>query len=182
MKKRIFLETALICILGCTGWYLFNAMKRTESNSPVLKEIANNNNLSFSGGAGMDIMGNNVHSAFANTTDETERKVVAFLLRHNSLDADLRFWNEVNSHLSGLDSIRLTAYCENDRCTETIRKSPDAAHFTVLEYGGVIDMQAVIGADTAGEFWLRGNGARRIKWRNETLTPFDIAMKIGLGQ
>jgi len=76
----------------------------------------------------------------------------------------------------------LTAYCENGQCVETIRKNPSVVNFTVLEYGGVIDMQSVIGADVTGEFWLRGNRIRKIKWRDKVLTPFDVVMSIGTRQ
>ena len=120
----------------------------------------------------------------ASKTDDSDQKesIVAFLLRHDTLDSDLRFWNEVKSHLSelNLNTVKLTAYCESARCAETIRANPDIAHFTVLEYGNATDMQAVIGADAAGEFCLRGKGAEKINWRNRTKTPRDIVNSIGL--
>jgi len=104
--------------------------------------------------------------------------VVAFLLRYDSLDADLKFWNEVNSCLSEPDIVRLTAYCENNRCIETIRKKPDMVRFTVFEYGEAVDVQAVIGADSTGEFWMRKNNAKKLRWRNEILAPCDVARSI----
>jgi len=182
MKKRIAWEIALICVLGITGWYLSGIMQQIEANNPELKAIEDNKNLVFADGAGIDVMGNEIDSIFAAKPDGVERSVAAFLLRYNTLDADLEFWTEVNSHLSGLDTIRLTAYCENARCVETVRNKPDSARFTVLEYGGAVDMQAVIGADAIGEFWLRGNEFKKINWRDGNQTPFDIAMSIGLRQ
>ena len=182
MKKRNLIEVLFICILGVTGWYLLDVMKQVESTNPELKIIESYNRLVFSDGTGIDIMGKYVDSVLANNADQVERFVVAFLLRQGSLDSDLRFWNEVNNYLSGLDTtiVKLIAYCENGQCVEDIKKNPDRADFPVLEYGEVSDMQAVISADIAGEFWLRGNSYKKIKWRDENLTPFDIAMSIGL--
>jgi len=182
MKKILIGEIVLTCILGITGWYLFNVMKQVELNSPGQKTIEGNNALVFSEGVGIDVVGNRVDSILVNKTDKIERFVAAFLLRCDSLDADLKFWNDVNSYLSKSDIIRLTAYCENEQCIETVRKNLDTIHITVLEYGGVIDMQSIISVDAVGEFWLRGNKIRRIKWRDNNLTPFDIAKNIGLEQ
>jgi len=182
MKKGIVLEISLTCILVVTGWWLFDTMKYVESNNPELKIIENNNNIAFSDGAGIDVMGNNVYSVFSDKADGIEKSVAAFLLRYDSLDADLQFWNEVSNHLSGIDNIRLTAYCENDRCVEAVRKKTDMVDFTVLEYGEILDMQAVIEADAVGEFCLRKNRFKRINWRDGIQKPFDVAMSIGLGQ
>jgi len=180
MKNSIVFEVLLICIFGTAGWYLFGVMKQLESNNPGRDAIEANNSLVFTGGAGMDIMGNMVNSVFTNKSDESERIVAAFLIRYNSLDADLKFWNEVNSHLSGLDTIRLTAYCENIKCIDAIRNNPEKLHFIILEYGGAMDMQSIINADAAGEFWLRGDRPARINWRDGDLTPLNIAMRIGM--
>ena len=115
--------------------------------------------------------------------DDNDQKigVVAFLLRYDSLDTDLVFWNNVNNYLSKFGNVRLTAYCGNDRCIEAIKMTPSIANFTVLEYGEAMDMQAVIGADENGEFWLRGKVSKKVHWRNDIMTPYDIAMTIGLG-
>ena len=180
MKKTIVLEILLICIFGVTGWYLFGVTKQAELNNSVREAIEDGNGPVFSDGAGINVMGQKIDSI--NKTAGSERIVAAFLLRYDGLDADLNFWNEVNQNLLEPDFVRLTAYCENKQCVEAIRKNPDRAHFTVLEYGEVVDMQAVLGADSGGEFWLRGNSARKINWRYGTSTPFDIAMSIGLSQ
>ena len=161
------------------GWRLFGAIEQMKSNNPETGAIENYNRLVFSDGAGIDVMGNKIDSVFTSESDETERFVAAFLLRYNSLNDDLKFWNEVRSHLSEFDiDVRLTAYCENDRCIETVRKNPDMAHFSVLEYGGIVDMQAIVSTDAAGGFWLRGNRFRRTKWRDETMTPYEVAKRI----
>jgi len=180
MKKNKILEIFLICFLGITGWYLFSVAEKLKSNNPELQEIERNNSLVFMDGVGIDVMGNIVDSVFALEDNAIKRRVAAFLLRYDSIDDDLKFWNEVNRHLAGLDTVRLMAYCENSRCVDVIRKNPDVAHFTVLKYGEAIDMQAVIGADLTGEFWLRGDRSRKINWRDERVTPFDTAMSIGL--
>lgn len=176
MKKRIIWEILFICLLGVAGWYLFGLMKKAESNNPVQNRIERNNSLGFSAGAGIDIMGNEIEPISLNSLDEVEVLAAAFLLRFDSLNADLKFWNEVGSQLPDIDTVRLTAYCEDTRCIETIRKNPDmAARITILEYGVVVDMQAVINADANGDFWLRRNGTlKKIKWRAENLTPYDI--------
>ena len=178
MKKRIIFEILFICVFGLIGWHLFNAIGQIKSNSPELKAIESSNNLVFSGGMGIDIMGNYIDSISVNKMDEAGGFVVAFLLRYNSLSADLQFWNEVNSHLSGYDNMKLTAYCENDRCIEAIKKNQETVHFTVLEYGIVGDMQALIDADMAGEFWLLGNVYKKINWRDDNIKPTDIAISI----
>jgi len=182
MKKRIYLEVSFICILGIIGWYLFGVMKKVELDNPERKAIESYNSMVFISGAGIDVKGNYIDSVLTNQTDDKERYVIAFLLRYNSLDTDIHFWNEVNNHLSSLDNVivRLIAYCEHFRCVEAIRVNPSAVNIPVLEYGEVSDMQAVIGADVKGEFWLRGNRNKKIKWRDHNLTPFDIAMSIGL--
>lgn len=180
MKNRIILEILLICAFGVTAWYLFGIMKQTQTSSPELKEIEENNRLMFSDGAGIDIMGNKIDSIFTNRLDETVRFVAAFLLRYDSLDSDLKFWNEVSSHLSELDiDVKLTAYCENERCIEYLKRNPNQANFTVLEYGGIVDIQAVIGADMTGTCWVRGNRYKRMKWRDGVQSPLDVSMNIG---
>jgi len=180
MRKIHLLEILLICILGFSGWYLFNTMEHMKLKSPELRAIENYYRLVFSHGTGIDVMGNKIDSILAHETKGGERSVVAFLLRNKTLDADLQFWNEVNRHLSELDTVRLTAYCENYRCVEVIRKNPEMAHFPVIEYGLVGDMQALIGADDDGEFWFRGNRFEKINWRDGSRMPIDIAMHIGL--
>ena len=180
MKKRIVLEMALICIFGFTGWYLFGVMKQTESDNPELKEIESNNSLVFSYGTGIDVTGNKIDSYITNSMDDVVINIVAFFLRYDSLDADLMFWNEVGSYLAELDTVKLIAYCESVLCIEAVKRNPDIAHFTVLEYGNVIDMQAIVNADMAGEFWLRGT--KRVKWRDGAKTPFDVSQNIRLGQ
>jgi len=181
MKKGIVWEIVLVCILGVAGWNLFGIMESEKSNNPELKAIEVNNNLVFSDGVGIDFMGNNIDSILKDKTDEAERFVVAFLLRYDSMDADLKFWNEVNNYLSEFDTVRLIAYCENDKCIETLKVNPDTAHFYVLEYGEVKDMQAIIIADATGDFWFRGKEAKKINWRNDIMTPYDIAVSIKRG-
>jgi len=179
MKNRIILEIMFICVFGLTGWYLFGVMEQMKSNNP---KVENNNTLVFSDGSGIDIQGNIIDSVFEPESYEIKRSVAAFLLRYDSLDADLTFWKEVNSYLTEPDAVRLTAYCENDLCIKAIKNKPDLSYLTVLEYGEAIDMHALIGADSNGEFWFRENRAGKIKWRGENLTPFDIANSIGMGQ
>jgi len=183
VKKRIVLEIVLICILGITGWYLFDNMKQVELNSPERKSIENFNRLVFSDGAGIDVMGNYIDSVLTNKVDGEESFVAAFLLRYNSLDSDLIFWNEVKKHLFDLDvaTVRLIAYCENSQCVEAIRENPNVTSIPILEYGEVSDMQAVISADATGDFWLFGKQYKKIEWRNADLSPFDIATSIGFG-
>ena len=182
MKKRTVIEIVFIIIFIAAGWYMFDVMKRIESSHPELvRQIENNNKLGFMGGTGIDTMGHVIESAVVNGSDETRRRYIAgFLLRNNSLDSDVKFWNEVNNHLSELDtvSVNLTAYCENDRCIDTIKKNPGIAHFSVMEYGGVVDMQAILNADADGEFWLSGKGLRKIKWRDGVQAPIDIAVEM----
>jgi len=179
MKKRIVWEILFICFLGFSAWYLFGLLEHAKSNNHDLKRIDRNNNLMFMSGAGIGIMGNKVGSILLNSQGESEVFVAAFLLRYDSLSDDLTFWNEVGGDLTELDTVRLTAYCENARCIETLKENPDVAHFTILEYGAVTDMQAVINVDAGGEFWLRGNKRLiKIKWRDGTLTPVDIVNSI----
>jgi len=184
MKKGTILKLLIVCIFGTVGWYQFGVMKQMESNNLELKAIESNNNMVFLDGAGVDIMGNEIDSVFTDKTEGVRRSRVAFLLRYNSLEVDLEFWNEVGSLLSKLDAVpvRLTAYCENGQCVEAIRKNPDVANFTVLEYGEVVDMQAMLGADAVGEFWLIGSGFKKINWRDGTQRPVDIAISIGMRQ
>jgi len=180
MNKRIVLEIIIICILGVTGWHMFSVMKQAKLNNPDTKTIERADSLVFTSGAGIDVMGDKVDSIFADKADEASGSVAAFLLRYDSLDSDMEFWNEVGSHLSEPDTTRFVAYCENDRCIEAIRKKTEHSRFTVLEYGAVIDMQAAIGADITGEFWMRGRRTIKIKWRDDVLTPVDIARSIEL--
>jgi hypothetical protein len=181
MKKRILWELLFIFILGFAGWYLYGLMERAKSNNPDLIRIERNNSLMFMSGAGIDIMGNEIESIILNNQDESEVFVAAFLLRYNSLEVDLAFWNEISSHLSEPNAVRLTAYCENVQCIETVRKNPDMARFTILEYGAVTDMQAVINADANGELWLRGDRTmKKIRWRDEMLTPYNIVNSMKL--
>jgi len=184
MKIRAVFQIAFICIFGITGWNLFDIKKQVELHSPELKDIESNNRLVFSDGSGIDIMENEIYSAFEDKTVGIKQNVIAFLLRYKSLEADVKFWNEVNSILSEHDTVhvRMIAYCENSRCIEALRKNPETVHFTVLEYGGILDMQAVIAADKDGELWLLGSGVKKIRWRDEIQTPFDVAMSIGLGE
>jgi len=184
MKIRAVLEIAFICIFGVTGWYLFDIKKQVELNSPELKEIEKYSRLVFSDGSGIDIMGNKIYSINEDRAVELKQSIVAFHLRYNSLEDDVKFWNEVNSFLLKFDavSVRMTAYCENTRCIEALRNNQVDAHFTILEYGGILDMQSVISADIGGAFWLLGNGVKKIKWRDENQKPIDVAISIGLKQ
>jgi len=124
---------------------LFNVIEQIKSNSPEHRMINTFHSIEFSNGAGMDVLGNRIYSIFTEEIDEVEKYAVAFLLRDNSLDDDLIFWNEVVIQLLKLNNVttRLTAYCENEKCNDIIRKKQDAVNFTVLEYGVVGDMQAV---------------------------------------
>jgi len=179
MKKIFVLEILFICILGVTGWQLFGLMKKAKTESTNQIRIERSNNLLYVNGAGIDISGNKIESILVNSVDEVKVMVAAFLLRHDSLNADLKFWNEVGSQLAGFDAVRLTAYCEDARCVETVRKNPDMAHVTIMEYGFVVDMQAVSSADADGMFWLRINrNFMKIKWRDKNLTPYDIVNRI----
>lgn len=181
MKKILFVQILFICILGASGWYLFGLMKKAESNNINQKRVERNNDLVFASGAGIDIFGNEIEPFLVNNRDGTEAFAVAFLLRHDSLDNDLKFWNEAASLLSELDTVRLTAYCDDARCVEAVRKNPDMARFTILEYGAVVDMQAVFNSDANGEFCLRGDRTlKKIKWRDGTLTLNDIVNIIKL--
>jgi hypothetical protein len=183
MKKDIFWKILLICVLICTGWYLYDVVEDMKSRNPEPRAIESYNRLVFSDGDGIDVMGNKIDSVFTDKTDETERFAMAFLLRYDNLEYDLKFWNEVSSHLSEYNTVvRLTAYCENSRCIEAVKNNTGKAHFTVLEYGGILDMQAVIGADVEGELWLRGNVLRKIKWRDGAITPLGAVMSMGLKQ
>ena len=197
MKKGTVFEIMFVFIFGAIGWYLFGIVKHLELANPALEMIESYNNIMFSDGVGIDINGNKIESR--NETPITtqfeesdnlslERSdqrtgVAAFLLRYDTLDNDLMFWNEVKSNLSELDvvNVRLIAYCEDDRCIESIKKDPDKVHFNVLEYGVVVDMQAVIGADATGDFWWRGDSSKKINWRDEFRTPNDIVSNIGFG-
>ena len=183
MRKKIIFETVIIFILGATGWYLLGIMKQFEMNNPEIKAIDSYNRLVFLDGKGIDIMGNYVDSVLLNNTDGVEKFIIAFLVRENSVDKDLQFWNEVNGYLSNIDvvNISMIAYCENNQCIDYIRNNSNANNISVLEYGEVSDMQAVISADTNGEFWLRGNRFKRSKWRDENLSPLDIANFIRFG-
>lgn len=190
MKNKIIWEILLMCILGFTGWYLHTKIEHVKLTSSKLKTIeADNRFVPVDGTTGIDVMGVKLESA-----KKDAKGIVAFLLRNNTLDADLQFWNEVHNYLTELSAVLLTAYCENDRCVEAIRKNPSVAHFSVLEYGLVGDMQAIIAADENGEYWAGSNSAvengdllkrvtgfTKINWRDGSVTPFDIAMRIGLG-
>ena len=179
MKKRIIIEILFICLIGVLGWYLHGIMKQEESRNTRLKH--NRNNTTFMSGSGIDVIGNSVDSIKVKETTSLGRNKVAFLLRYSSLDADLQFWNEVRGLLLNNDDVQLVAYCENTHCVDVIKNKPDMADFTVLEYGEIVDIQAVLNVDANGEFWLLGKNTKKIKWRDESKTPFDIALSIGLG-
>lgn len=194
MKNKLIWEVLLICILGFTGWYLHTKVEHLKSTSSKLKTIEAYKRKVLSYGIdGIDVFGAKIESGYTNNNDGNEKGIAAFLLRNDTLDADLRFWNEVNSYFTDHDAVRLVSYCENERCVETIRKNPNVAHFSVLEYGLVGDMQAIIGADESGECWVQSNksdenvslltritGFTKITWRDGNVTPFDIAIRMGL--
>jgi hypothetical protein len=157
------------------GWFLFDKVKQMQSNSV---EFAYND-LFFSEGAGIDVMGNKIESIAVNMRDGTSKGIAAFLLRNDTIDDDIMFWNEVYDNLSAISMTRLIGYCENDKCIEFIKKNPDKVHFTVLEYGGVVDMQAVIRADVKDEFWLNEQKSQKtIKWRNGMASPIEIVKDV----
>ena len=121
-------------------------------------------------------------SSLQTINSSNKNTIVAFLLRYDSLDADLKFWNDVNEYLLKYKNIKMLGYCENEQCVNAIKLNSSAAHFSILEYGTVADMQAIIAADASGEFWVRKNEAKKIKWRNRVLTPKNIAISIGVEQ
>jgi hypothetical protein len=179
MKKRIIMEICFIFIIGGIGWYLFDAMVEAETNSPAMKLVESDNNLVFMDGAGIDIMGNIVNH-YSSEKDETEKYIIAFLLRYGNLNDDLKFWNEVGDYLTKTNTAKLVAYCDSEQCIEIIKKNPLQNSFQVLEYGEIADMQAIINADANGEFWLVNPKGESIKlnWRDKILTPTEIARSI----
>jgi hypothetical protein len=179
MKNRLIWEIFIILILCGTGWYLFGTMRNVETSSSTAKLIESSNNQIFLDGVGIDIMGNNIYSNTVEEIGKTKKTVIAFLLQYESLNDDLKFWNEVGDRLTNANT-RLVAYCENEQCVEVIKKNPLKAHFQVLEYGEITDMQAIISADANGEFWLINSQNDRIKlnWRDGILTPNEIARSI----
>jgi len=174
MKKSITYEILFICILAVLGWPLYNAMKSIESRNIISKSIEDR--LTFLSGSGIDVMGNMIEPVMENEVDISGNGVIAFLLRHSSLDADIKFWNEVSGIITESNIVQLIAYCENVQCVDAIKKEPDKIRFPVLEYGEIIDMQAINAADKNGEYWLIGLGgrSRKIKWRDGVLIPDDI--------
>ena len=179
MKKGLALEVLLIFTLGISGWYLFGIFEQVKSSNSELKKIKNYNGFIFSDGEGVDIIGNEITSILINNKEESENFVFAFLLRFESLDADIEFWNEVSSYFLKKDNVRFIAYCENYKCVESIKNKPDITHFIVLEYGEVKDMQAVLSADESGAFWLRGKGiGKKIAWRDKVISSLDISRSI----
>lgn len=177
MKNKIVFEIVFMCILGITGLYLFDVMKQIKLNNHELKEIDSHKNTVFSNGSGIDIAGNEIDAI--DVSKELSKGVAAFLLRSKNVDADIKFWNEVNDNLSELDEIRLTGYCEDEKCIESVKKNPNKAKFIILEYGETTDMQAIINADENDEFWLIGFGnSEKIKWHDGIITPLDIVRSI----
>ena len=192
MKNRIILEILLMCVLGFTGWYLHHKIELIKSTSSILKDIERyDQRMIFDGNAGIDVFGNKIESINKNHKEDI---MVAFILRIGTLDSDLQFWNAVNGYLTDLDTVRMTAYCENDRCAEAIRKN-NIVDFSIVEYGTIEDMQAMINADRNGQCLLRskkaydgadlfiqGTGFTKINWRDGNVSPFEIAMRISMAQ
>jgi hypothetical protein len=179
MKNRLIWKILLICILGVAGWYLFDTLQYVESNSPELKMIRDYKNLVFISGAGIDVMGNNIDAMDVSGNVGVNKGASAFLLRSGTVNADMKFWNEVSNNLPASNEIRLIGYCEDSKCIEFIKNNLDKVNFTILEYGEVVDMQAVISADGADEFWLVEFGNReKVKWHDGSVSPLTIARRL----
>ena len=101
-------------------------------------------------------------------------KLVAFLLRQETLLEDLKFWREVGRRLAPFSRVRLLAYCDGTACARTVTAHLVDGDFRVIAYGEVVGSQAVFNADLQGRFVIAREPAG-VPWREPGIRPADVA-------
>lgn len=111
-----------------------------------------------------------------------ERLNVVFLIREVSARADVAFWRKVAARLPAGSGIGLVAYCAGGH-SAVGRTMLDAGRWpgVVFSHGPLADIQALLGADSRGEFLLLDSrffiiGVRR--WRGPRLQPAAVVREI----
>jgi hypothetical protein len=108
------------------------------------------------------------------------RGVVTFLLRFRSLKKDLATWQQIANLMPAGARVELVGFCDDLRCGEVIRTYGETLRFSVALYGEVVDMQAILNADTLGQALVQTDETSPIAvmWRAPGRTPEDIARMI----
>lgn len=173
MKGQVFIEIVLIGMLGLYAWLLLGRMQEFRFD-PRQEAIEASGQLLFTNATGIDIGGNRVDPAQIPNTN----RCMAFLLRNTSLRADLNFWDNVASLLPKGSGVRLIGYCDGSACVEGVKNDLRLADFPVIAYGDVVDSQALLNADAAGNFLLTDihHQPRSIEWRG--LGPASVVRSV----
>ncbi len=182
MKRQVFVvsvEVVLIGLLSVYGWLLIDGLPPSRVTREQIL-IETNKRLRFADASGIDVWGERVNPLQVRGTNG----IIAFLLRNASLGRDLRFWQEVSGLIPKGSGICLVGYCDGSACAEAMRNNPLSGEFPIIEYGEIIDSQALINADMEGAFIMVvkdknvPSETRVIRWRDLGQTPASLVRSI----
>jgi len=166
----------LVIILGvyaCSLGKDIMTLKRLREKEAIMAH--SNTDLLYDQPSGIDVFGKHlVASSFG-----TKRNVV-FLLRNDSLHDDLNFWRHVAALLDTHKEIGLVAYCDGERCVDSIRKMQTLA-FPVMAFGEATAIQALVNADSDGNAIVKDVGTQKelkVSWRAAGYSPQMIAQEV----
>lgn len=174
MHREMIVEIVLVLLLGGYGWTLSRDIVRDERRAAA--RIESNMLLEIGRYTGVDVSGRLLTPA---ATPEVDR-VVTFLLRADSLGDDLATWREVANRVSDHRGVRLIGFCDGSQCAHYVRTAAQPLGFTIMMYGEVVDLQAVLNADALAQCLVQKASSEPfgVVWRQEGLTPEQISRRI----
>jgi hypothetical protein len=175
IPNRLTSVLSLALVLGTLVFFSVRLYKRLHSLNKVLElrsKVVPNDRFDD----GIDINGS--HLRILPPSDG--QRTLTFMLRGESLVADLAFWNSVASGLEA-HNVRLLGYCDSSRCAENIRSRSGRLNFPIVFYANADTANALFEMDDKGaavlqnETWLK---ARAIPWRGPNSLPNDVIREV----
>jgi len=175
MKRLLFAEVVLIGLLGNLGWSLFARLP------PSLERVERehrraNQRLRYRGARGIGASGDLIEATHAPGGGQ---HTLVFYLRARTASDDLAFWREVKALMPASADARLVAYCD-PTVSATLFTAGTSIGFPVIEYAEVADFQALLNADSDGDFLTLDESPepRRIPWRIAGQTPAEVVRRV----
>ena len=172
LSNGIAQPVLLLAILCFYTWSFVHEISVLRHWKTILEDLAaSNSSLILKTADGIDISGARRVPPFFGA-----KRMLVFLLRYDTLSADLAFWNRVSMLLKPHNEVALVGYCDGQRCAETVRKR-SSLPFVVLAYGEADGCQAVVNADDKGSAILEDGihpGGSMVSWRRPGLSPEQI--------
>ncbi|MDR3578190.1 MAG: hypothetical protein P4L50_30375 [Anaerolineaceae bacterium] len=173
-------ELILIAVLGVYGAQLairLNGEPWRSLTMAAKDTTRSSSGLIFQSEEGIDVFGSRIHHAPPPAVTGT----VAFVLRGDSIRADLKFWRKVKALLPNNGRIRLVGYCDGMVCRDTVKKAVGGRDFPVIAYGEIASSEALIDADAQGNCILLHEEwplPKSLTWRATGVTPEKVAQEV----